>query len=146
MERKDYNMKIAVRYYTRSEQGNTKKLAMAIAKAVGVEALDLSHPVDPDTNILFLGSSVYAADIDQEVKKFIDQLSIPSGTIYNFSTAAIINSTYGYVKKYVQNKELKLSDQEFHCRGQFLMMHKNKPDENDLKAAAAFAKKIVEEH
>ena len=45
-------MKIAVRYYTKT--GNTKKLAMAIAEAVGVEAKPISVPVDEPVDILFL--------------------------------------------------------------------------------------------
>ena len=36
-------MKIAVRYYTKT--GNTKKLAEAVANAVGAEALPISVPV-----------------------------------------------------------------------------------------------------
>ena len=36
-------MKVAVRYYTKT--GNTKRLAEALAKAVGVEALPISVPV-----------------------------------------------------------------------------------------------------
>ena len=39
-------MKIAVRYYSRG--GNTKKLADAIAKAVGVEALTADTPLKED--------------------------------------------------------------------------------------------------
>ena len=34
----------AVRYYTKT--GNTKKLALAIAQALGVEALPISEPVN----------------------------------------------------------------------------------------------------
>ena len=41
-------MKIAVRYYTKT--GNTKKLAEAIGKAVGAEALPISTPVFSASN------------------------------------------------------------------------------------------------
>ena len=61
-------MKIAVRYYTKT--GNTKKLAMAIAEAVGVEAKPISVPVDEPVDILFLGNSYYAFSIDPEVNLF----------------------------------------------------------------------------
>ena len=37
-------MKVAVRYYTKT--GNTKRLAEAVADAVGVEALPISTPVE----------------------------------------------------------------------------------------------------
>ena len=48
-------MKIAVRYYTKT--GNTKRLAEAIAEAVGVEALPISEPVGEPVDLLFLGNS-----------------------------------------------------------------------------------------
>ena len=54
-------MKIAVRYYTKT--GNTKRLAEAIAKAVGVEALPVTAPVAESVDILFLGNSYYAFSI-----------------------------------------------------------------------------------
>ena len=50
-------MKIAVRYYTKT--GNTKRLAEAIAKEVGVEALPISTPIAEPVDILFLGNSYY---------------------------------------------------------------------------------------
>ena len=62
-------MKAAVRYYTRS--GNIKKLAEAIAKAVGVEAKTVDEPLREDVDILFLGSSVYAYGVDDSIKNFI---------------------------------------------------------------------------
>ena len=44
-------MKIAVRYYTKT--GNTKRLAAAIAEAVGAEALPISAPINEPVDILF---------------------------------------------------------------------------------------------
>ena len=48
-------MKVAVRYYTKT--GHTKKLAEAVAGAVGAEALPISTPVSEPVDILFLGNS-----------------------------------------------------------------------------------------
>ena len=62
-------MKIAVRYYTRS--GNTKKLAEAVANAVSADAKDITVPLTEKVDILFLGCSYYAFDIDEAVKEFI---------------------------------------------------------------------------
>ena len=59
-------MKVAVRYFSRG--GNTKKLANAIAEAVGAEALTTEVPLSEDVDILFLGSSVYAYGVDDSVK------------------------------------------------------------------------------
>ena len=134
-------MKIAIRYYTRS--GNTKKLADAIAEAIGVEAKTTAEPLTEDVDILFLGSSVYAYGVDDEVKKFIKGIDVKVGKVVNFSTAAIIKSTYKQVAKLLAEKNIPFAKEEFACRGSFSVMHKGKPDADDCKAAADFAKKIV---
>ena len=38
-----------------------------------------------------------------------------------------------------------MEEREFHCRGEFKGVHKGRPDENDLKAAAEFAKAVAGE-
>ncbi|MBQ7464382.1 MAG: flavodoxin, partial [Lachnospiraceae bacterium] len=66
------NMTYAVRFYTKT--GNTKRLAEAIAKELGVEALPISSPVEEKVDILFLGNSYYAFTIDPEVRAFVRSL------------------------------------------------------------------------
>ena len=61
----------------------------------------------------------------------------------NFSSAALIESTYKQVKKEVEAKGLKMSEDEFHCRGAFKFVHRGKPDDNDLKNVQEFAKRII---
>ena len=134
-------MKVAIRYYTRG--GNTKKLADAIAEAIGVEAKTTAEPLTEDVDILFLGSSVYAYGVDDEVKKFIKGIGVKVGQVVNFSTAAIIKSTYKQVAKLLAEKNIPFAKEEFACKGSFAVMHKGKPDADDCKAAADFAKKIV---
>ena len=134
-------MKIAIRYYTRS--GNTKKLADAIAEAIGIEAKTTAEPLTEDVDILFLGSSVYAYGVDDEVKKFIDGINVKVGKVVNFSTAALIKSTYKQVAKLLAEKNIPFAEEEFACKGSFALMHKGKPNADDCKAAADFAKKIV---
>lgn len=134
-------MKVAIRYFSRG--GNTKKLADAIAKAVGVEAKTVSKPLTEDVDILFLGSSVYAYGVDDAVKEFISGIDVKIGKVVNFSTAALIKSTYKQVAKLLAAKNIPLAKEEFACKGSFAMMHRGKPDDADCKAAAEFAKKIV---
>ncbi len=135
-------MKIAVRYYSRG--GNTKKIVEAIAEAVGVEAKTVSEPLTEDVDILFLGSAPYAFNVDDEVKKFIGNINVSVGKAINFSTSAVISSTRKYVEKLFAEKNIPVAKEEFSCRGVFAMLHKGKPDENDCKAAADFARKITE--
>ena len=136
-------MKAAVRYYTKT--GNTKRLAEAVAKAVGVQALPISIPVEDAVDILFLGNSYYAFSIDPEVQGFIKGLDKNKvGRIVNFGSAAMLNSTYKKVKAEADKVGVPMDEREFHCKGEFKGLHKGKPDEADLKAAAEFAGKIME--
>jgi len=136
-------MKIAVRYYTKT--GNTKRLAEAVAKAVGVEALPISAPVTEKVDVLFLGNSYYAFSIDPAVRDFVRSLDKARvGRIVNFGSAAMLNSTYRKVKAEADRAGIPMDEREFHCKGEFKGIHKGRPNEEDMQAAAAFAKKIVE--
>lgn len=134
--------KIAVRYYTKT--GNTKRLAEAVAKAVGAEALPISTPVTEPVDILFLGNSYYAFTIDPEVRTFVRSLEKDKvGKIVNFGSAAMMNSTWKKVKAEADKAGIPMEEREFHCKGEFKGVHKGRPNEEDLKAAAEFAKSIV---
>ena len=135
-------MKIAVRYYTKT--GNTKRLAEAVAEAVGAEALPLSTPIGDPVDILFLGNSYYAFSIDPEVREFIRNLDKSKvGRIVNFGSAAMLNSTYKKVKAEADKVGIPMDEREFHCKGEFKGVHKGRPNEEDLRAAEAFVKKIL---
>ena len=135
-------MKTAVRYYTKT--GNTKKLAEAVADAVGAEALPVSAAVEEPVDIQFLGNSYYAFSIDPEVRDFIRSLDKNKvGRIVNFGSAAMLNSTWKKVKAEADKVGITMDEREFHCRGEFKGLHKGRPNEDDRKAAAAFAKAIV---
>ena len=135
-------MNIAVRYYTKT--GNTKRLAEAVAEAAGVQALPISTPVDEHADILFLGNSYYAFSIDPEVREFIRSLDAQKvGCIVNFGSAAMLNSTWKKVKAEAQKAGIAMDKREFHCKGEFKGLHKGRPNEKDLAAAAQFAKSII---
>ena len=135
-------MKIAVRYYTKT--GNTKRLAEALAKAVGTEALPVSSPVTEPVDILFLGNSYYAFTIDPEVRQFVASLDREKvGKIVNFGSAAMMNSTYKKVKAVADKVGIPMDGREFHCKGEFKGLHKGRPNADDIKAAAEFARSVV---
>ena len=136
-------MKVAVRYYTKT--GNTRRLAEAIAEATGTEALPISTPVAEQVDVLFLGNSYYAFSIDPEVREFVRTLDRSKvGRIVNFGSAAMLNSTYKKVKAEADKAGIPMDEREFYCRGEFRGIHKGRPNQDDLTAAATFARKIVE--
>ncbi|MBE5902180.1 MAG: flavodoxin [Lachnospiraceae bacterium] len=135
-------MNYAVRYYTKT--GNTKRLAEAMAQELGVEALPISAPIEEKVDLLFLGNSYYAFSIDPEVRDFIQSLDKAKiGKIVNFGSAAMLNSTYKKVKAEADKVGIPMMETEFHCKGEFKGIHKGRPNADDVKAAAAFARKIM---
>ena len=137
-------MKSAVRYYTKT--GNTKRLAEAVAEAIGAEALPLSAPISEPVDVLFLGNSYYAFTIDPEVREFIRKLDKSKvGRIVNFGSAAMLNSTYKKVKAEADKIGIPMDEREFHCKGEFKGIHKGRPNAEDLAAAADFAKAVISE-
>ena len=135
-------MRIAIRYYTRS--GNTQKLADAISEALNIEAADVSVPLSEKTDILFLGCSYYAFDVDEAVKDFIVNNKDNISKLVCFGTSAMMKSMKKPVSKVAETVGVTVADEEFHCRGRFGKIHRNRPDADDLKAVAEFAKKVVQ--
>ena len=119
-------------------------MALAISKATGLPAETIDVPLLEDVDILFLGSSVYGFDVDDQVKQFISNIDVKVGKVVNFSTACLVKSTYKQVGKLLAEKNIPLAKEEYYCRGSFGPMHKGRPNQQDLQAAEAFARKIME--
>ncbi|MBX4268233.1 flavodoxin family protein [Clostridium estertheticum] len=134
-------MNIQIRYLSKS--GNTKKVADAIAKEVGVAAETIENAVPGDTDILFLGGAMYWAGVDNKLKKFILGLDCSVKKVAIFSTTAVVKSAYPEIKKLLMAKNIFVYDNEFHCKGEFLKLHKGRPNADDLELAKQFARDIT---
>jgi flavodoxin len=140
-------MNIAVRYLSKS--GNTEKVARAIAESLGVQSVSVlkqDSAITEETDVLFLGSAVYAFGIDDAVKSFIQKLDKSRiKKIVVFSTSALVKCVYSQVKKLLSEKGIPLSAKEFHCWGKFTCLHNGRPNTADLERAKAFAKEIIKQ-
>ena len=134
-------MRIDVRYF--SKNGNTKKLAEAIANAVGAEAKSVDQPLEKYADIVFLGSSVYGGKPDPAVVKFIADNARSIGKIVVFGSACTGKSTFPAIKSAAAGNAVKTAEMFFHCKGQFLFFNKNRPNDRDCADAADFAKKQI---
>ncbi len=136
-------MHVEIRFYSKS--GNTKKIAEAIAAQAGVPAQTLSEPVQGAVDILFLGTGVYAFDIDPELKQYIQTLSPENiQKVVVFSTASLVKSAYNKTRGYLINQGLNVSDQEYHCPGHFKFLRKGRPNARDIENAGRFARSILD--
>ena len=135
-------MKIAIRYYTKT--GNTEKLAKVVEEVTGVEAKMVDEKLEEDVDILFLGASIYAAGIDNEVKKFINSINVSVRKVVLFSTAAMLGSPYKKVEKLFNAKGIIMDPRHFHCKGKFLNTLKDRPNEDDFNKLREMVKDILE--
>lgn len=135
-------MKVAVRYL--SKTGNTKKLAEAIASRLHAEVAEISEPIHEPVDILFLGTAVYAAGVDDQVKQFLKENRDQIGTMASFSTAALISGTYRQIQRICDQLEISLCDSEYHCKGKFGPMHTGRPNIADCDAAATWAEGLIQ--
>ena len=134
-------MRTEVRYF--SKAGHTKRLADAIAEAVGAEARAVDQPLDRFADVVFLGASVYGGKPDPAVEKFIADNAKNIGKIVVFGTACTGKSTYAAIKSAAARSAVKTAEMFFQCKGEFLFFNKGRPNAQDCADAAEFAKKQI---
>ena len=130
-----------MRYYSRN--GGTKKLADAIAQAVGAEAKTVDQPLEKFADVVFLGASVYAGKPDPAVLSFISANAKNIGKIVVFGSACTGKSTFAAIKSAAAANAVKTGEMFFQCKGEFLFLNKGRPNAQDCDAAAEFAKKQI---
>lgn len=129
---------IAIRYFTKSKKGNTYKIAKHIENHLGVEALDVTHPLEKEVDELILVNAMYAANIDKEVKKFLKENKDKIKLVYNVNSAASGASTYKSVKKVCNANGIKISEKEFHTVASWIFINKGRPNEEDFRKLDLF--------
>ena len=138
-------MKAQVVYYSRT--GNTKKVAEAIAEAVGctAESVDTCR-VDEPVDVLFLGGAVYATyqhGYHPAIRQFLkDQDSRKVKKVAVFVTFAFSDSI-GKLEDLVKSAGFVLASEKFACKGKFLFWNLRRPDKNALQKAKEFAKRMT---
>lgn len=135
-------MSTEIRYFTKSKKGNTEKLAQAVAKAVTLPALDVTHDLNARVDRLFLVNAMYASNIDREVKAFLTRNRDKIGEIVNFCTSASGKSTTAVLKKTADELQIPVCDRDFHCAASWIFINKGLPSDADFKKAADFARSM----
>jgi flavodoxin len=138
---------MGIRVIYQSMTGNTKKVAEAIARAVGcaaepVSAVTVSDPV----NMLFLGAAIHAGDIDPSVKKFIEGLDpalVKQVTVFSTGFEEHKEKAVGVMKDLLVRRGVSVRDKHYFCLGKFLLFNRTHPDAQDLTRAEDFARSLV---
>lgn len=136
-------MKTAIRYYTKSKKGNTEKIARFVSEKIGVPALDVTNPLEEEAEQLLLINAMYAADIDKEVKEFLQANAKNIKCLININSSASGASTLKAVKKVCDANGIKTSEKEFHTVASWIFLNKGRPNEEDFARLEAFLKENV---
>ena len=136
-------MNIKVVYH--SESGSTKKVAEAIAAAVGVSAEPITDDMQiENVDILFVGGFLKAFTLVKPTKQLLKTIDSPNKAkcVAVFSTSASGKGILKYAKKYINNPAVKVYE-DFKCKGKHNKANPDCPTDEDLKNAREFAKKAV---
>ena len=130
-------MNVAVRYYSRS--GNTRKVAEHIAKAAGVEAVSVDSKdaaLNEKVDVLFIGGALYAYGIDDNLKQYLNGLSIDKvGKAVVFSTSWLSKHALDLIKNGLTEKGIPVESETLYF--------KSKAVEGSMDEAMKFAKKYI---
>ena len=138
-------MKQAIRYFTKSKKGNTKKIADFVSEKLGLEALTVENPLEEKVDRLILINAMYAADIDKEIKLFLKENKDKIGEVINVNSAASGASTLKAVKKACDKNGIAVSDKEFHTVASWIFLNKGRPNAEDFARLEAFLKGLKAE-
>ncbi|MBR6072164.1 MAG: hypothetical protein IKP77_04945 [Acholeplasmatales bacterium] len=136
-------MNIAIRYFTKSKKGNTEKLASFISNKINVEALDTNNDLNEEVDLLFLVNAMYAADIDKNVKEFLERNKNKIKLLVNVNSAASGASTLKSVKKVCDKLGIKVSEDEYHTVASWIFINKGRPNEDDFNRLESFVRKVA---
>ena len=136
-------MSIAIRYFTKSKKGNTKKLADAVSEALQIPAEEVTEDLPEQVDKLFLINAMYAANVDKEVIRFLERNKDKIGQIVNMNTSASGASTWKTVKSAADALSIPVSEREFHCAASWIFINKGLPSEEDFARARAFAREAA---
>ncbi|MHB8107127.1 MAG: flavodoxin family protein [Candidatus Cryosericum sp.] len=138
---------MSARVFYHSMTGNTRKVADAIASAVGcvAESVVDGTVVEP-VDLLFLGAAVHGGDIDASVKDFIEGLDpaiVKQVTVFSTGFEQDKGKATGIMKDLLALKGIAVTDKCYFCRGRFLLFNRRHPNDQDLAGAEEFARSVL---
>ena len=130
--------------------GNTRKVARAMAEAVGAILVDVRNDPLPQVepgDVIFVGDGVYGWRPSRAMRRALSSWALPKGVkAAVFGTYGGKPAQLGVLEKILREKGAEVVDR-FSCVGRdwFILglIGRGRPSEEDLKAAREFAKKVI---
>lgn len=129
-----------------SKTGNTKKVANAMAAALGVEACPIdAFDANDACDLLFLGGALYGGELSPEMKSLIDRLDPKSvARVAVFCTSIMGEKANDLMKGLLGARGISVVSETFSCRGKFLWMNRKSPNADELKRAGEYASRVAQ--
>lgn len=137
-------MSVQVVYFSKTKHSH--RLAQAVAEALGVPAVDVRDwQSAPGTQALLLVSGVYAGRSAPEVLAFAGKLKPEdAGRVILLSSSASGQEQKDDLRHALARAGMRVDPRGFVCPGSFLFVRRGRPNQQDVDAAVAFARKAVE--
>jgi len=126
-----------------SKTGHSRKIANAVASELKVDAYDVKKtPILENVDILYIVGGIYAGKSAPEMIDYLKTLSEK-----NVKRAVLLTSSASKkgrqndVRKILTDNGIAVSEEEFKCRGGFLIIAIGHPNSEDIKNAVEFVKK-----
>lgn len=132
-------MTIQVLYHTKT--GHSRKIAQAVAQALGVEAQPVKDyqetgPID----LLFLVGGIYGGQSDRAMLDFVPRLHPDNvARVVLITTCASGKDYQTALRKALKVRGIPVDSDEHICPGSFLFFRLGRPNKEDLAAACDFA-------
>lgn len=128
-----------------SKTGHTKKLAEAMAKKLGIEAVKFAPGVKVENvDLLFIGSGIYGSKFTDEFNAFLktlDQKSVKRAALFITNLPGKLHDLP--IVEILKSKKIVVEKEVYVCKGQFLFFSRKHPNAEDLKGAATFAERVL---
>lgn len=130
-----------------SKTGNTKKVADAIASAIGIEAFPLdAFDATEACDLLFLGGAVYGGELSPEMKGFIESLDPKKvARVAVFCTAVMGEKANDLMKGLLYVRGIPVVQETLACKGKFLWMNRKCPNDVELARAREYAERMAKQ-
>ena len=91
-----------------------------------------------------MGSAACGGGVSSNLKEYIRALDRDKiGKVAVFSTSALSGKAFFQVRREWDARGIAVFEEDFYCRGQFLALHRGRPNEEDKKAARKYAADIL---
>ena len=116
----------------------------AIKDIVGATPKTVAEPLAEPVDVLFLGAGVFLGKVDGSVVRFINSLTLDKvKCVVCFGSCAIIKSPVPQMRKALEARGIRVSEQEFTCPGAMGPVKAGHPNATDIENFKVFVRSVI---